>query len=314
MDNKKIVIIGVGATGAVLAAALHKNVPDIVLLDPMPGLGDKILKNGISVSGALSYPSVKVKYFHEKISDLKRYDPDIIFISTRTFILNRILDELKDICRPGVKIISTQNGLGTEDLIADKFGKDSAFRMSLNFGVISKGKGYIETTFFNRPNHLGALSQNNRQVGKDLAALFTDGSLHTEYVDDIKLFVWKKMIMKCTTSSLCALTDRTLKSLLDFPPTREIIEDCFKEVLAVAKAMGYDLGEDYQKQAIAYLEKVGEHKDSMCQDVINKRPTEIDFLGGRVIEYARIKGIDVPYYITITNLIKTMEDSYLKKT
>ena len=46
--------------------------------------------------------------------------------------------------------------------------------------------------------------------------------------------------------------------------------------------MGYDLGEDYLKQALNYLEKVGVHKDSMCYDIENKTPTEIDFLGAKV--------------------------------
>ena len=263
------------------------------------------------MSGVLSYPSVKVKCFLERTSDLKKYNPDIIFISTKTFILHKILDELEDIFRPGMKIISTHNGLGTEDLIGKRFGNDSAFRMNLNFGVIIKNPGDIEATFFNKPNNLGAIIKENHKIGKDIASLFTDGGLDTEYVDDIKLFVWKKMVMKCTGAAISALTDRTLKEILDFPPTREIMDACFTEVLKVAKAMGYDLGKDYHEQAIGYLEKVGKHKDSMCSDVANKRPTEIDFLGGKVVEYARDKGISVPYYITLTNLIKTMEDSYL---
>ena len=119
--------------------------------------------------------------------------------------------------------------------------------------------------------------------------------------------------MKCTMASICAVTDRTLKQVLDFPPTREIADNCFKEALAVAKAQGYDLGEEYLQNALGYLEKAGTHKDSMCYDVANKTPTEIDFLGGKVVEYSRRLGIPTPYYIAMTNLVKAMEDSYLRK-
>ncbi|MBW1767866.1 MAG: hypothetical protein JRJ65_12580 [Deltaproteobacteria bacterium] len=136
--------------------------------------------------------------------------------------------------------------------------------------------------------------------------------MDTEFVDDIKLYVWKKMIMKCTMASICAVTDKTIKGALDFPPTREIAGACFKEALAVAKAEGYDLGEDYLEQALAYLEKVGVHKDSMCQDIANKTPTEIDFLGGKVVEYARKMDIPVPFYTAMTNLVKAIEDNYLR--
>ena len=97
---------------------------------------------------------------------------------------------------------------------------------------------------------------------------------------------------------------------MDFPPTREIAEGCFQEVLAVAKAKGYDLGADYLEQALQYLEKVGAHKDSMCIDIENKTPTEIDYLGGKVVEYGRETGTPTPYYTTMTNLVKAFEDSY----
>jgi len=51
----------------------------------------------------------------------------------------------------------------------------------------------------------------------------------------------------------------------------------------------------------------------MCYDIANKTPTEIDFLGGKVVEYAQELGISTPYYIAMTNLVKAMEDSYLRE-
>ena len=81
----------------------------------------------------------------------------------------------------------------------------------------------------------------------------------------------------------------------------------------MAKAKGYDLGADYLKQALAYLEKVGVHKDSMCQDLANRTRTEIDFLGGKVVEYGRETGVPTPYYSVMTNLVKALEDNYLKR-
>ena len=98
------------------------------------------------------------------------------------------------------------------------------------------------------------------------------------------------MVMKCTFAAIGAVTNRTIKESLEFPPTREIADACFTEALAVAKAMGYDLGEDYLTQALGYLEKVGVHKDSMCHDIENKTPTENDFLGAKIVDYARAKG------------------------
>jgi 2-dehydropantoate 2-reductase len=234
-----------------------------------------------------------------------------VFVSTKTFHLPSVLEALKEVYEEGTCIVSTHNGLGTEDLIAEGFGAEAAFRMSLNFGVSLKGPCEVEMAFFNRPNHLGAMIPENRETGLRIAQLFSAGGLDTEFVDDIKLYVWKKMIMKCTMASICAVTDRTIKEALSFPPTREIADACFQEVLAVAGAKGYDLGEDYLTQAFAYLEKVGIHKDSMCVDIANRTRTEIDFLGGKVVEYGKETGVPTPCYATMANLVRAMEDKYL---
>jgi len=312
MDDLRIAVVGVGATGAVLAAALLNRDPETALVDPRPGLGEHIQKNGIKIYGELNY-QVPVHRFFDKIEALKKHDPNFIFISTKTFHLPRVIEELKTVVKPGTKIVSTHNGLGPEDVIAEAFGADAAFRMSLNYGVSLKGPSEVAMAFFNRPNHLGGLTKENKKIGSRVAELLTDSGLDTECVDDIKLYVWKKMVMKCTMASICAVTDRTLKQVLDFPPTREIAENCFREVLAVAKGQGYDLGEGYLQNALGYLEKAGAHKDSMCYDIAQKAPTEIDFLGGKVVEYARKLGISTPFYVTMTNLVKAMEDSYLRK-
>ena len=158
---------------------------------------------------------------------------------------------------------------------------------------------------------LGCLSSRNQELGRRMARRFTEAGLDTEFVDDIKRYVWKKMIMKCTMASLCAITDRSIRDVLSFPPSREIAECCFKEAMAVAAADGYDFGEDYLDQALEYLQKAGAHKDSMCQDIANRTPTEIDFLGGKIVEYGRSKGVPTPCFMTTTNLVKAIEQSYL---
>jgi 2-dehydropantoate 2-reductase len=311
VDDLRIAVVGVGATGAVLAAALLHHRCETMLVDPMPGLGEAIRRDGIRISGGVNY-RVPVPHFVDRIGLLKPFSPSLVFLSTKTFHLPGVLDELKGAVRDGTKIVSTHNGLGTEDLVAETFGLDAAFRMTLNYGVSLKNPGEVEMAFFNRPNHLGGLTAENKILGERIAGVLTAAGLDTECVDDIKLYVWKKMVMKCTMASISAVTNRTLKQILDFPPTREIAERCFDEVLAVAKAQGYDLGKDYLRTALAYLEKAGAHKDSMCYDMERKSPTEIDFLGGKVVAYARELGISTPYYIAMTNLVKAMEDSYLR--
>lgn len=312
MGQHRFAVIGVGATGTVLAAALLQKYPETLLVGRSSAAGEKLLSNGITVSGAISYQS-PVRNFALQIEEFKKFKPNIVFIATKTFHLERVLEVLEAGYQPGIKFVSSQNGLGTEDLIADKFGADAALRMSLNYGVSLKDAGEAQIAFFNRPNHLGSVSAQNHDLGLEIANLLTECGLDTDFVDDIKLYVWKKMVMKCTMASICAVTDKTIKEALEFGPTREIADACFKEALAVAQSLGYDIGEDHLEQAVKYLMKAGIHRDSMCVDIENKMPTEIDFLGGKVVEYANRNGVATPFYIAMTNLVKAIEDRYLAR-
>ena len=124
MEKPIIAIVGIGATGAVLAAALLQNDPEILLVDPQPGLEEALRRDGIRVSGEIQF-HVPVDQVLPRIGDLKNHRPQIVFLATKTFHLPKVLDELEEVFSPEMKIISTHNGLGTEDLIAERFGAAS---------------------------------------------------------------------------------------------------------------------------------------------------------------------------------------------
>jgi 2-dehydropantoate 2-reductase len=312
MDDLRMAVIGIGATGTVLAGALLKQNRETLLVGRRSGLAEPLSRHGIRISGQLQ-DHVAVGTVLDSIGQLKAHRPNLIFLATKTYHLSGVLEELKEVFEDGTKIVSTHNGLGTEDVIAEIFGASAAFRMSLNYGVSLKGPGEAEVAFFNRPNYLGSLTEDNQALGMRIAQLLTASGLDTQYVEDIKLYVWRKMIAKCTMASICAVTDRTIKDAIEFAPTREIAINCFQEALAVAKAMGYDLGPEHMDNILRYIAKVGVHKDSMCHDIAHRTPTEIDFLGGKVVEYARKLGIQTPFYTTLTNLVRAIEDSYMRE-
>jgi 2-dehydropantoate 2-reductase len=63
-------------------------------------------------------------------------------------------------------------------------------------------------------------------------------------------------------------------------------------------AMAYDIARN-----------TAENKNSMLQDVLNGKLTEIDFINGRILTYANELGVRVPINELITYLIKGLETS-----
>ncbi len=94
MKEPRIALIGAGATGSVLAAALLARYPQTVIVGRDPDAGAILLSEGIRVSGVINYQSA-VKNYISQIRELKNFEPDLIFLATKTFHLEQVLTELK---------------------------------------------------------------------------------------------------------------------------------------------------------------------------------------------------------------------------
>jgi len=57
-------------------------------------------------------------------------------------------------------------------------------------------------------------------------------------------------------------------------------------------------------------EKTYNNKNSMLQDVLKGKPTEIDFINGQIVEFGKKLGIDVGTNELLTALIKGLERSF----
>ena len=67
---------------------------------------------------------------------------------------------------------------------------------------------------------------------------------------------------------------------------------------------------DFIELMYSVAEKTYNNKNSMLQDILRRKPTEIDFLNGRIVEFAKELNIKVPINEVLTFLIKGLERSF----
>lgn len=311
-EQLRAAVVGVGPVGGILAAHLaqdgHKVYPVDILKDHL----DVIKSEGLRVSG-LEDLKVVIPDIRYDISELKRLELDAIFTAVKACVLPRIIESLEGIVQPGTFLISYQNGMDTEQMLADAFGEKFALRFIVNYAGGMVENGHVKMTFFNKPNYIGAVSEDGVGFAKRLAEVMTSAGLETEYTPDIKKYVWEKVILNSALGTLCAVTGQTMKQAMDLPETFYVVENLVREGIAVAAAAGYDYGDGFFDFCIDYLRKGGHHKPSTLVDVENKRETEIDFLNGKIVEYGEKLGIATPYQRTITSLLRAKQELYLNE-
>jgi len=300
-------VIGVGPSGGILAAHLANKGHDIVLVDIFKSHMDEIKKNGLRIT---NYRDLTVNFSKENIcysiDELKNRDVDTLFIAVKASLLTKVLLEIRRISKPGMTFISVQNGLDTEDLISEFFGKENTLRIVVNFAGNLLGNGIIRMSFFNAPNYIGVLTPSAEEKAKKLAEIITDAGLETAFTPEIKKYEWEKSILN-TMSPVCVITRKTMREILEFKETRKIVGEIIREGIEVARARGIDFKPSFFDFCMGYLDKAGHHKVSMQADIEKGTPSEIEFLNGKIVEYGKIEGIATPYNSIFTSLIRVIE-------
>jgi len=315
MDKPTIGIIGLGPVGSILAAHLVGRGVDVVVEDIAKELLAKIRKDGLKVSGIRDL-SAQVDKVVGSLAELAEFQPDIVFVATKACFLKSVLAELKPVCTPRMRVVSFQNGLDTECSIAETLEIETAYRVVINYAGNLVGPGNVRMNWVQPPNYVGAIRKGmytTDETTKYIADVMTTCGLTTEEVSDVKRHIWEKTILNSALCSVCALTRQTMKEAMEFEFSRGLSVRVLEEGLAVAKADGYDFGEDALDRFTSYLEKGGAHKPSMLVDVENKRRTEVDFFSGAIVGYGERYGVGTPVNAVLTGLLKSLESKYLRR-
>jgi len=278
----------------------------------MPNILSKVKQDGINISGITKITS-RIDRIANSIRELAECNPEIIFIVTKACYLRDIIPEIRQIHTPKMKIVSFQNGLGNEQLIAEQLKIDTVYRVVINYAGNMAGLGNAVMNWFQPPNYVGALHKGKYitdETTRKIASILTGAGLKTEESSDIKKHVWEKTILNAALCSICGVTSQTMKEAMEFEYSRGLAINILEEGLKVAKADGYDYGSEALARFTLYLENGGAHKPSMLIDIENKRPTEVDFLSGAIARYGETYGIPTPVNSTFTRLIKTIENRF----
>jgi 2-dehydropantoate 2-reductase len=312
MPGLKYGIVGVGPSGGILAAFLAANREDVAVADVLKSHAGAIRKNGLKLTG-MKNMTVKLNHVFDSIADLASYDPDVIFICTKTTVLAPVVKDVRAIHRPGRKVVCYQNGIENECVISDAVGEEDTIRVVINHAGTFPGDGVINMTFFHKPNYIGAVSKKSADFAARLAKSMTDAGLDTELVPDIKMYEWQKSILNAALAPLTAVTGQTMSEALALPETEELAEQLLREGIAVAKALGYDYGDGFFDSAMEYWHSAGNHKPSMRFDVEAGKRTEIDVITGKIVEHGKRLGVPVAANMALYAAVKGLESLAQKK-
>ncbi|MFH1753886.1 MAG: 2-dehydropantoate 2-reductase [Candidatus Omnitrophota bacterium] len=303
----KITIVGPGAIGSLFGLSLINVKEEVYFLDHDPKRVQKLKRDGIKIEGVSGNHHAQVRI----TDDPKVIGPsDLILICVKSYDTEQAIKRSKPLIGDKTMVMTLQNGIGNIQILEDEIEEDRIISGVTNQGAYVKDWGHVvhagraETIIGKRDGKvLGQI--------RDVARLLNKAGLPTKVSKDIDGIMWSKLIINVGINALTAVTRLNNGRLLDYDGTRSVMKKLVSEAVKVAKRKRIKLVYDDPIQKVELVCKAtAKNISSMLQDVRKKKKTEIDFINGAIVRHGANYSIPTPANEMITNLVKTIEDSY----
>jgi len=291
----KIFVLGAGAIGSVLGGLLsEKN--DVTLIGNKTHV-DAVSSNGLSVSGDV------VANFHVHADTKIRQIPEktLIFLTTKAHDSERAIKKVRKLLRNDTVILVLQNGLGNEEIVR---------RVAGTKVKVLRGITTMAAEFFN-PGEVeywkGETAIAHDAQADKVAQTLNSSMLKTTLSKNIEQEIWSKTVVNSVVNPLTAIF-RVRNREIGTQPLANVRHHIVRECIQVGRAEGIPfpkgLEQRVDREILAYA-----NFSSMCQDILKRRKTEIDFLNGRIVELGRKHCVPTPVNETLVDFIKFLEES-----
>ena len=301
----RVAVLGCGAIGSLYAAHLARvSGVEVWAVDPWAAHVQAIAAHGLRVPGNADF----VAPVHALTDAAGLPTCDFGIVATKALHTRAAVEAARDALADAA-VVSVQNGIGNEDVIAE------LVPLVIRGSIVTAGAvpepGVVR---YDAPGDSWFGPFEPRPAGADaiaqLADLLTQGGLRTHAMSDARGPQWTKVVFNAATSPLAALTGLPMGPLCTDPALRTQIDALVGEALAVCDAAGITLLKAPSDSFTEAIETAWGHKPSMLQDVRARRTTEVDVLNGGIADEGRQQGVPTPLHDAMVALVHGLERSW----
>jgi 2-dehydropantoate 2-reductase len=310
----RIAVVGAGAIGTWLGAALARSGHDVALIARGAHL-DAMRSGGVRI-----VPAGKEPY---EVAPLATGDPsevgpvDAVLLAVKAHQQATAGRAAAPLLGPDTTIVSVQNGIpwwyfhglegpyrGRRIEAVDPGGEVSAaldperaIGCVVFLGAEIAAPGEVHA----RPENglvLGEPDGSDSERLRRIAQALEEAGFPVRRSPDIRTDIWTKLMGNASLNPISVLTRAGLASMARHPDVRQVVALIMAEVVAIARATGADPRISIEER-LAITATLGEHATSMLQDLLADKPLELSAITAAPIELAHLTGTPVPTLETV---------------
>jgi 2-dehydropantoate 2-reductase len=296
-----ILIVGCGAIGGFYASRLYKSCQSVTVTARGEHL-NAIKKNGLKVTHncKTSITQINAVNHTELQLQFESSQFDLIIICLKTNHLSNMIIELKNwLLASNCPIMSLQNGVDSESILANNFGIDRVWGgLAIKIGgeVIRPGEivstGIAKITF--GPWPIVKQGKLMPYLSTDFAKYLALASIPFELTSNIRDELWKKLIINNGVNPLSAITGLDTASLTHDPYYANKVKKAMQETAQAAQYDEVILTQHDINSLFELIKNFTPIKTSMLIDKENGRTIEQDAIVSAVIDRCQKLGIACP--------------------
>jgi 2-dehydropantoate 2-reductase len=297
----RIAVMGSGGFGGYFGALLARGGADVTFVARGVHL-EVMRREGLRVEGG------SAQFHLEQVratDDPHEIGPvDLVMVCVKLWDTEGALSQIRPLVGPETALVSFQNGVL----------KDSFLRSAYDEAHVLGGVGYVATTI-SRPGVIARTGPLERLIVGEFDgrrsprveafhAACVAGGINAEISGDIRREIWEKFVFLVGLSATTATMRVPIGPIREHPQTRAFLLDVMREVVAVGRAHGVPLPEDYAEQRLSFADGVApEMTSSMYHDLERGKPLEVRWLSGGVVELGREVGIEAPLNRAVADIL-----------
>ena len=288
----KIAVMGSGGVGGYFGARLVQAGCDVAFIARgahFAAMRDHGLKVESSL-GDIVLPKVQVT------DDPGTLEPvDLVLFSVKLWDTEAAAASIASLFGPDTGIVSFQNGVQKDDILRRVFGDKAVMGGVGYIATKIEAPGVIKHTGNMQRLVFGEYDGRRSARAEALLDACKRGGIHAELSGDIRREIWEKFVFLVGLSATTTTMRLPIGPIRSNPQTRAFLYDLMRETVAVGRAHGVALPEDYASQRLAFADTVpADMMSSMYHDLERGKPLELAWLSGGVVELGAAVGVPTP--------------------
>lgn len=235
---------------------------------------------------------------------------DLIIIAVKGTALEEVIKEIKKCVDKNTIIISVLNGIDSEKVISEYYGREKviyavaqgmdAMKFGTSLKYTKEGQLLLGITDFKQKDKLDKLT-----------SFFNQAKINYEVKGDILHSMWAKFMLNVGINQTCMAYNTNYSGALMPGEANDTLIAAMKEIIELSHYEGVDLTETDLKHYIEIIRTLAPlGLPSMAQDAKVRRYSEVEMFAGTVISLASKHKLKVPTNEFLYKRIRGIENSY----